>query len=378
LPSTHLCFAETFWPLDHRHGKCVLEDAITIGAVAAARLGAGLVPADFQDGLYVDIEPTGLSGGRGRFAFLVGIGSFEALSFRLRQYFLADLAQETAMLESVAALFARKKLIVTFNGRTFDVPRLEARFALNRLPALMAGMPHVDLLVAVRRLYGRRLDSCRLGFLEHHLLGFDRYGDIAEFPSTSLYLDDVHPGGGLPLDPLFRHNAVDVLSLVTLVAHLGEMAGSNHPGDAAHLLAVAKWDEANGDQRRAMSLYECVWRRDGDGDAGREAIVRLTRIHRRAGDLDVARSLWLEEVETTSSDARRASALVELARLGERCRDYPAALDFMRQASDLLEALPRFRRPLHPTLVEIAQRSERLATLLALRRHASNPLSSAR
>ena len=167
------------------------------------------------------------------------------------------------MLESVAELFRRKKLIVTFNGRTFDVPRLETRFALNRLPSLSSEKPHIDLLVAFRRLYGRRLGSCRLSSLEHHLLGLDRNCDIPEFPSTSLYLDQPHAGATIPLDPLFRHNAVDVLSLVTLVAHLGEAGGPGHAGDAAHLLALGKWDEDNGDQRAATALYERAWRADG-------------------------------------------------------------------------------------------------------------------
>src|SRR5207302_11416882 len=120
-----------------------------------------------------DIETTGLTAPAGRVAFLVGIGMFEAFNFRLRQYFLADVGDERSMLLSLDEEFRRKKVIVTFNGRRFDLPRLEARLALNGLGSFAAGMPHVDLLVGTRHLYGRRLTSCRLSQVELDLLALD-------------------------------------------------------------------------------------------------------------------------------------------------------------------------------------------------------------
>src|SRR4051794_39070012 len=128
-----LYFAETFWPVDYRHGKYALDGAFAIDEVAAGRLSLGALPNDFQEALYVDIEPRGLTSPRGRYAFMVGIGTFEAFNFRLRQYFLADTQDERVMLEAVFELFERKKLMVTYNGRRFDVPRLKTRFALTGL-----------------------------------------------------------------------------------------------------------------------------------------------------------------------------------------------------------------------------------------------------
>lgn len=354
-----LFFAETYWPFDYRHGTYALESAFRINAAAAERLLPGALPLDFHDALYLDIETTGLTGPAGRLAFLVGVGTFEAFNFRLRQYFLTDLVHEASMLTSLGELIERKKMTVTFNGKRFDVPRMTERLAFNGLPSFLSALPHVDLLVGLRHLYGRRLQSCRLAALETQLLGLDRDG-AGGAPSPVLFADHAFVAGTRPFDPLFRHNALDVLALVALVAHLGEVAGNRDSDDAHHLLGLGRWDEANGCLSSAEELFTKAWRLDAGGDEGGEAVARLGELRRRRGDTRAVESIWLEESQASTSDRRRVIASIELARIAERRRDFDAAVALVRQAYSLLESLPRFRRPLHPTLVEVERRFLRL------------------
>src|SRR5581483_9466762 len=120
-------FAEQHWPLDHLHGGYPLGEALQVDEVALARLTESWTLDTVRDAVYLDIETSGLSGGTGTYAFLVGLGTFEGYSFRVRQYFLADPSGETAMLAAIAEMVDSHESLVTFNGRTFDVPQLATR-----------------------------------------------------------------------------------------------------------------------------------------------------------------------------------------------------------------------------------------------------------
>ena len=149
----------------------------------------------------MDVETTGLVGGTGTYVFLVGLGTFEDSAFHLRQFFLAGLGGERAMLAAVAEVLAGCRALVSFNGRWFDLPLLETRLTLSRLPALHQGLPHLDLLYPARRLYRRRLPSCRLVSLEEALLGLEREDDIPGCAIPALYFDYVRRGEAGPCEP---------------------------------------------------------------------------------------------------------------------------------------------------------------------------------
>ena len=356
-------YAEQFWPLAYRHGAIALEDALNVDTLTAERLGPNLMPSDFREAAFFDIETSGLSGGTGTYAFMIGVGTFEGFAFRLRQFFLADLASEAAMLAAVAETIDRKTLIVSFNGRTFDLPQLATRFALHRLPPLASEMPHVDLLFPARRLYRRRLESCRLGTIEQRLLGLDRQNDVPGWLIPSLYFDYVQRGQAQGLNPVFHHNALDVLSLVTFLAHLGSVSGSGADGvaDSDHSLALGVWDEAQGRANHAERLFSAAWQADPASDAGGEAVRRLARIKRRSGQWQASERLWQAEKQTATAPRRQLFAAVELAKIFEhRRRDFVSALDEVEDASQILTALPRHERPLTVTLADLNHRSERL------------------
>jgi uncharacterized protein YprB with RNaseH-like and TPR domain len=337
--------AEQWWPLDYGHGSLPLRDALAVDTSAMSRLAPGVSAVDLAGAAFLDVETTGLGGGTGTYVFLVGLGTFEAAdpaggdgSFRLRQFFMADLRGETAMLAAVAQVLAGCRALVSFNGRGFDLPLLETRLTLNRLSLPARHLPHLDLLYPARRLYRRRLPSCRLAYLEEALLGLEREDDVPGWAIPALYFDYLRRGEAEPLRGVFRHNALDILSLVTLTAHLGSLVGGEVPADAGDCLALARWDESEGRLADAARLYAAALEEGVEGEANAVARWCLARLYRRAGRWQDAARLWREQAGDGGTPGRRIEALIELAKVEEhRRRDYLAAEALTQRALSLLE-----------------------------------------
>src|SRR5262249_59459848 len=111
--------------------------------------------------LFVDLETTGLSGGAGTVAFLVGVGWFDLGAFQVRQFLLTSYASERALLSAVAECFDAAALLVTYNGKTFDVPVMETRWLFHRMPMPLESVRHFDMLHPARRLWGGRAADAR-------------------------------------------------------------------------------------------------------------------------------------------------------------------------------------------------------------------------
>jgi len=331
--------AEEWWPADHLHGRRALQDALSLDGAALSRLTSGVDTPHLADAAFLDVETTGLSGGTGTYVFLVGLGTFDDGAFRLRQFFLADLSGERAMLAAVAEALASRGAIVSFNGRCFDLPLLDTRLLLNRLPLPCEGLPHLDLLYPARRLYRGRLPSCRLAVLESVLLRVAREDDVPGWAIPSLYFDYLRAGRAGPLRHVFRHNALDILSLVTLAAHLGGLAAGSAPRQPEDVLALARWDESEGCLTEAAGLYQAALDDDGlQGEPRSHARRRLAYLCRRLGRREDAKRLWRRQAGDGGPLGQRLEALVELAKLEEhRLRDYAAAEALTRRALLLLE-----------------------------------------
>jgi uncharacterized protein YprB with RNaseH-like and TPR domain len=330
--------AEEWWPLDHQHGRLALSDALSLEGPALSRLTPALRTAELADAAFLDVETTGLSGGTGTYVFLVGLGTFEDGAFHLRQFFLADLWGETAMLAAVSEVLESCRALVTFNGRLFDLPLLETRLTLNRLPPAAPGLPHLDLLYPARRLYRRRLPSCRLAALECALLGVEREDDVPGWAIPALYFEYVRRGEARPLRAVFKHNALDILSLVALTAHLGRLWSTLPPEEPDDCLALARWEESEGRAPEATALYEAALESGLDGELRSHARRRLAYLCRRQGRWEDAASLWQEQAGDGGPAGRRLEALVELAKLEEHRRhDYATAEALTRRALSLLE-----------------------------------------
>src|SRR6188474_2313614 len=167
-----------------RVGDCHFDDGDLLQL-----LDPGLPPLDDvgERTLFVDLETTGLSGGAGTVAFLVGVGWFDLGAFQVRQFLLTSYAHERALLCAVADCFGATSLLVTYNGKTFDVPVMETRWLFHRMPLPLESVRHFDMLHPARRLWRAREETmkdasgeggCRLGTLERVLCDVRRVGDI--------------------------------------------------------------------------------------------------------------------------------------------------------------------------------------------------------
>ncbi len=283
---------DDWYAFNHEHGALPLDAPLQARPQALALLAMAEHVPPVERMAYFDIETTGLSGGTGTYVILAGLGSFESDGFRMRQYFLADIAHERAMLAALAAELARFEGLVTYNGRAFDVPCLEGRLTLSRLSSPCADLAHIDLLMAVRRLYKHRMAGCRLADAERRLLRLERDDDIPGSLIPGMYFDYARSGRVAPLRRVFRHNAEDVLSLAGILGGVASLLASSEldPEDA---VAVARWHERTGDPARAMSLYRESLPWLVGGDDWEWAAARHAGLCKRAGYRDEAIGLWL-------------------------------------------------------------------------------------
>jgi len=204
--------------LDTWHGDVALSRFHVIDPESVAILAGEpeLHGFDLGRAAFLDTETTGLAGGTGTAAFLVGLGFRQGDRFHLRQYFMRDYHEEAALLHGLGEDLRRFPSLVTFNGRLFDIPLLEARFRLNRTRFPLTDVPHLDLLPAARRLWKERLVTCRLQSLEAALLGMRRSGDVPGEEIPRIYFDYVRRHDGRALARVLEHNRLDVVSLAAL------------------------------------------------------------------------------------------------------------------------------------------------------------------
>ena len=155
---------------------------------------------DLEHFAFIDTETTGLAGGTGTYTFLIGVGRFEKDEFRLVQFFLTNPGEETAQLAAFSEFIAPCEAVVSFNGKSFDIPLINTRFIINRWPSPLTGLAHLDLLHLARRLWKARLSGCTLGDLETHILGMKRSEhDVPGWMIADLYFDYLHTGDSRPL-----------------------------------------------------------------------------------------------------------------------------------------------------------------------------------
>jgi uncharacterized protein len=178
-----------------------------------------LAGIDLGRALYLDTETSGLSGGAGTWVFLVGLGSFRDGAFEVWQGFLAEPADERELLAETAERIRSASAIVSFFGKSFDRHRLEDKMRIHGVEPPFAGRPHLDLYHPLRRLYGPALPDGRLKTVERALCGVEREDDLDGSRAPAAWFDFLHGRAG-EIEGVFRHNRDDVLSLVTLAAHL--------------------------------------------------------------------------------------------------------------------------------------------------------------
>ena len=279
------CFvAESELALDHHHGDEALGRFFELtdrGLGCLARLVEPLA-IDRESILFLDTETTGLSGGTGTYVFMVGLAYFRGDRLLVRQYFMRDHAEEPAMLAALSQVFARHEAVVTFNGKSFDVPLLLTRYTANRQRPSVPTEIHLDLLHPSRRFWREQLESCTLGTLERAVLGHSRRYDVPSWMIPDLYFRYLRGDDPREMVAVFEHNLHDVLSLVALTCRLGRLLDGPAVADPAEavpsvfeLFAAARIYEDLGLLEEAYARYEQALlaraRRGGAGQGGESA-----------------------------------------------------------------------------------------------------------
>jgi uncharacterized protein YprB with RNaseH-like and TPR domain len=321
------------FPLDHCHGGWRLGRSV---AVAPAVLGliakGGQESPDPRRLLFLDTETTGLAGGTGTYAFLVGAGWVEGERFVVSQYFMRDFDEEPALLEALAPRLEQASGLVTFNGAGFDLPLLETRHVLARR-RWPGAIPHVDLLPPARRVWSFRLEDCRLSTLEREVLGLSRAEDVPAPMIPLIYFDFVRHRRAAPLARVFAHNRDDVLSLAALLGWFGRALGraGQTELDAVDLAGMGRLCERF-DLARAADYYRRALDAGLDGPIGQRVQLRLAAWEKRQARWDDACALWRAATELPAFDA---GPWEELAKYHEhRSRDIAAARAIVLTALD--------------------------------------------
>ena len=366
-------------PLRTSHGECLAVRRWFDGHECGNSLGSALrrllptIPEDALDPaqwLFLDTETTGLAGGTGTYAFLVGLAWWDAGGLEVEQLFLRDYSEEHAVLEALAARMAERRVLVTFNGRSFDWPLLETRYRMTRRIHASPPAAHLDLLHPARQLWRLKLGSVRLMELEEHILiplgaaDWRREGDIPGALIPQAYFSYLRGGGPEALSQVFRHNQMDLRGLAALATRMVALLADpdSATSDAFELYGLSRMEYRRGSPEDARRLYERALRAGLPKEADRAARRELARLAKREQDFDRATELW-EDILGETRDG--LDAYEQLAMYYEhRARAPQRAMELTREALEALRiAWQRGRVP--PTVYRrmrerLGKRLERL------------------
>lgn len=297
--------------------------------------------------LFLDTETTGLAGGTGTCAFLVGLAWWEGEQLQIEQLFLRDYDEEHAVLLALAERLEERPVLVTYNGKSFDWPLLETRFRLTRQIEPQPPRAHLDLLHPARQLWRLQWGTARLAELERLVLGIERGPDVLSALIPQLYFDYLRGGSGAPLAPVFEHNQKD---LAGLAAMTGRVAGLVHRPDDAEpleLYGLSRLLERRGETERARRVYEMAVQAGLPASLNLAARRRMARLARRGGERDVAHDLWRElanEESEESAEGNAAERREALEAILEACEQL--AIHYEHQVRNGKEAAAWTRRGL--------------------------------
>lgn len=327
---------ETF-PSDFRYGEMTLSDILNIPTYPAHLLSGNeqLKELDLKKTLFLDTETTGLTGGTGTIAFLIGVGFFQGEEFQVHQFFMRDYSEEKAALSIFKQLLESFQFLITFNGRHYDIPLLETRFILSRTASKIREMPNFDLLFPSRKIWKGAYENCRLVTLESRLLGMERVDDIPSEFIPTLYFDYLRTGDGQKIHRVFYHNQMDILSMVALTGRIHLVyhdpnAAQPRKGVEHFALGRLFWD--HGDFGKAVPCFETAMNRC-DEDLAWDVMKWLSMAFKKTGESEKARSVW-EEMATWPHQ-KDVFPYVELAKYYEhRLKDFEGAIVYVKKGLD--------------------------------------------
>ncbi len=316
-------------------------------------------------GLFLDTETTGLAGGTGTYAFLVGLAWWDRNGLAIEQLFMRDHSEEPSLLLELARILAQRPVLVTFNGKSFDWPLLETRFRMARVALSAPPHTHLDLLHPARQLFRYRLRSVALSELERQVIGLERAGDIPSETIPGRYFAFLRGGPPEPVAEIFRHNQMDLLGLASLAAHITQLVedAESSQCEASELFGLSRLLQRHGEQPLARQFYERALAGGLTDAPGRKAKRELALLAKGRGDFARANQLW-QELLGDSDDGFEAYR--QLAMYYEH-----QAGDYEKAARLTREALVRLREAFHTALISSQRYRHRHADL----QHRLNRLS---
>ena len=347
---------------------------------------------DPEKWLFLDTETTGLAGGTGTYAFLIGLAWWDAGGLQVEQFFMRDFAEEHSLLQELSQRIAERPVLCTFNGKSFDWPLLENRFTMTRSIAVPKLAAHLDLLHPARALWKLRLGSVRLVELERHVLdaprlGWHRENDISSALIPQFYFDYLRGGPDEPLAGVVRHNQMDLRGLAALFGKINEMlsesSGAANEVESLDLFGLSRFLQRRGEDDRAHSACSQALAIGLPAEFRPKAHRELAQMAKRRGEHAHAAEIWLEIVadphdgihaceqlaiyyERHAKDFAKAVQLTKLAiatlrRQRANSRDPLIATRVARLEQKFLQRLARLEKKSRPSSPAQHQRARAVA-----------------
>ncbi len=304
--------------------------------------------------LFIDTETTGLVGGTGTFAFLVGIGFFKENNFVVKQFFMTDPSAEIHLIHALKQEFRKFSLFVSFNGKSFDIPLLKTRFVLNQKNLKV--MENLDLLHLSRRLWKNVLVNCTLQNLEKEILQKKRdlSNDIPGSEIPQVYFDYLESKDASLLQNVFHHNKIDIISMAVLLKKISEILDIKklikNPS-YNNLVEIGKLFEDCEEFNSAINIYKTEL---SNNSLNKNCLKRLSFLYKKIGQIKKAEILWQKAVEMNE-----IYAFIELAKVEEHRRhNYDKALRYTKKAISLVKQSYIFEMKVIDELVHRYKRLE--------------------
>jgi len=352
--------SEKQYPPNYNHGIVNFSSSVDLSSLIAwSRIPFESITS-IDEFVFLDTETSGLAGGTGTFIFLVGLGYWKNGQYFLNQIFLREPDEEPAFLTALEEFLTPFKILVTYNGKSFDAPLLNNRFILNGFRSPVRNLHHIDLLSLTRRIWRNRLDDRSLGNLEHEILNLGRAEEeIPGWMVPQIYFEYLQTQNATPLRGVFYHNEIDILSLSALFLHLANLLrnplGSPNP-QSLDLIAIARLYEELGDYTAAVQLYEASLEIGLPTHFFIQTLYRFANLHRRTGKIEAALALWMK-----ASEFNEVDACIEIAKFYEhQQKAYKQAIEWTDLALTYLDQSPLPRYLKNQRRLELEHRQQRL------------------
>lgn len=329
---------ENFYPLyNHSFVTRTRENGYLLPEFHQISLEPSARGLDLRRSIFIDLETTGLSGGTGTFAFLIGLGHIELDQIVVRQYLLPDFQYEWLMLKHIENVLINFNNIISFNGKSFDIPLLRNRFILNRMETMLDELVHTDILHPARRIWKRRLSSCDLENLEYTILNQERINDIPSEMIPQIYFEFIRKKQAILLRDILEHNYYDIVNMILLTIFIGQAIES--PFDLLKeeddLYSLAKFYYQNSLYVQAIPILENLCKYANNIILQNDANFLLSMSHKKLGGHKKSSELFQRLLRNRGD---HADAIEELAKYYEhKEKNYQAALELVNRSLEYID-----------------------------------------